>query len=115
MFPNLRPHKTLWTTLTTPGWKWRKLFQSKQQSRNLYQGEIYISDAESTGTSNCHLCHLFTFSKEKEIAGLQQNVDDQAAEIAALQKRVRELEARIEELEEDLENERNSRNRVKKL
>lgn len=52
------------------------------------------------------------FSKEKEIGGLQQNVEDQASEIAALQRKVRELEARIEELEEDLDSERNSKNRV---
>lgn len=53
------------------------------------------------------------FSKEKEIAGLQQNMDDQAAEIAALQRKVRELEAKVEELEEDLENERNNKTRVR--
>lgn len=39
-------------------------------------------------------------------------MDDQAAEIAALQRKVRELEAKIEELEEDLESERNYKNRV---
>lgn len=52
--------------------------------------------------------------KEKEIGTLQQGMEEQAAEIAALQRRVRELEAKIEELEEDLENERNNRNRVRR-
>ena len=60
-----------------------------------------------------HDIFILHFSKEKEIQGLQQNVDDQASEIAALQRRVRELEAKIEELEEDLENERNNKNRVR--
>jgi peptidoglycan hydrolase CwlO-like protein len=55
----------------------------------------------------CTLCR-----KEKEIGALQQNIEEQASEIAALQRKVRELEAKIEELEEDLENERNNRNRV---
>jgi len=54
-----------------------------------------------------------SISKEKEISQLQQNADENGAEIAALQKRVRELEAKIEELEEDLENERNARTRVR--
>ncbi len=52
------------------------------------------------------------YSKDKEIYQLQQNADENAAEIAALQKKIRELEAKIEELEEDLENERNARTRV---
>ena len=56
--------------------------------------------------------HVPLCSKEKEINGLLHNVDDQAAEIAALQKKVRELEAKVEELEEDLENEQNNRHRV---
>ncbi len=43
---------------------------------------------------------------------MQQSMDDQAAEIAALQRKVRELEAKLEELEEDLENERNNKARV---
>ena len=43
---------------------------------------------------------------------MQQNVDEQASEIASLQRKVRELEARIEELEEDLESERNAKSRV---
>ena len=52
------------------------------------------------------------YSKEKEIAGLQQKVEEDATEVAALQKKIRELEAKISELEEDLENERMARQRV---
>ena len=54
----------------------------------------------------------FACSKEKDIGALQQSMDEQASEIASLQRRVRELEARIEELEEDLESERNNKSRV---
>ena len=52
------------------------------------------------------------FSKEKEIANLQQKVEEDASEAAALQKKIRELEAKISELEEDLENEKMARQRV---
>ena len=52
-------------------------------------------------------------SKEKEITGLQQTIEEDQTNIAALQRRIRELEAKIEELEEDLENERALRKRVK--
>lgn len=51
-------------------------------------------------------------SKDKEISALTQKGEEDAATIAGLQKRVKELEARIEELEEDLENERALRTRV---
>ena len=54
----------------------------------------------------------FLYSKEKDSNALQQYVDEQASEIASLQRKVRELEARIEELEEDLESERNAKSRV---
>lgn len=43
---------------------------------------------------------------------MTQKGEEDTAAIAALQKRVKELEARIEELEEDLENERTMRSRV---
>ena len=56
--------------------------------------------------------YLINCSKEKEIAGLQQQVEEDASEVAALQKKIRELEAKISELEEDLENERLARQRV---
>ena len=57
---------------------------------------------------------LFSYcSKEKEITGLQQTIEEDQTNIAALQRRIRELEAKIEELEEDLENERALRKRVK--
>jgi TolA-binding protein len=39
-------------------------------------------------------------------------VEEDASEVAALQKKIRELEAKISELEEDLENERMARQRV---
>lgn len=52
-------------------------------------------------------------SKEKEITGLQQTIEEDQTNIAALQRRIRELEAKIEELEEDLENERALRKRVR--
>lgn len=57
----------------------------------------------------CCLC----CRKEKEIGALHQGMEEQSSEIAALQRKVRELETKIEELEEDLENERNNKNRVK--
>ena len=60
-----------------------------------------------------HCVNLLLFSKEKEIAGLQQNIEEDQTNIAALQRKIRELEAKIEELEEDLENERALRKRVR--
>lgn len=51
-------------------------------------------------------------SKEREIGQLQQKAEEDQSVIATLQKKIRELEARIEELEEDLENERSLRSRV---
>ena len=51
-------------------------------------------------------------SKEKEIANMQLKSDEDAATISSLQKKIRELQARIEELEEDLESERATKNRV---
>lgn len=50
--------------------------------------------------------------KSQEISGLQQNLEEEANNIAALQKRIRELEARVEELEEELEAEKAFRKRV---
>ena len=50
--------------------------------------------------------------KSQEISGLQQSLEDEASNIAALQKRIRELETRIEELEEELEAEKAFRKRV---
>ena len=55
---------------------------------------------------------LHTCSKDREIATLQQKGEDDANEIAALQRRIRDLEAKIEELEEDLQNEKKFRTRV---
>lgn len=55
----------------------------------------------------------FISSKDHEIVGLQQKVEDDANEIATLQRRIRELEAKIEELEEDLQNEKRLRTRVR--
>lgn len=43
---------------------------------------------------------------------MQQKSDEDAATISSLQKKIRELQARIEELEEDLESERAMKNRV---
>ncbi len=43
---------------------------------------------------------------------MAQITDENASEIASLQRKVRELEARIEELDEDLDSERNARSRV---
>ena len=43
---------------------------------------------------------------------MQQQVEEDQSEVAALNKKIRELQARIEELEEDLENERALRKRV---
>ena len=39
-------------------------------------------------------------------------MEEDASEVAALQKKIRELEAKISELEEDLENEKMARSRV---
>ena len=50
--------------------------------------------------------------KSQEISGLQQNLEEEANNVAALQKRIRELEARVEELEEELEAEKAFRKRV---
>lgn len=50
--------------------------------------------------------------KSQEISGLQQSLEDEANNVAALQKKIRELEARIEELEEELEAEKAFRKRV---
>ena len=56
---------------------------------------------------------LYSFSsKDKEIAGLQQKVEEDASEVASLQKRIRDLEAKIGELEEELESERSAKSRV---
>ncbi len=55
-----------------------------------------------------HVC-----SKDKEIASLVLKGDEDAATISALQKKIRELEAKVEELEEDLESERAIRKKVK--
>ena len=73
---------------------------------------IHVKLLSAACQLQCDTAWLYSCRKEKEIGALQQNMEDQAAEIAALQRRVRELEAKIEELEEDLENERNNRNRV---
>ncbi len=51
-------------------------------------------------------------SKEKDIAAMVLKADEDAALITSLQKKIRELEANIEELEEDLESERAIRKRV---
>ena len=51
--------------------------------------------------------------KSQEISGLQQSLEDEASNVAALQKKIRELEARIEELEEELEAEKAFRKRVR--
>ena len=55
---------------------------------------------------------LHRCSKDKEIAALNQRSEDQQSEMAALQRKIRELQARIEELEEELENEKALRSRV---
>lgn len=55
---------------------------------------------------------FFLSSKDQEIVGLQQKGEEDANEIATLQRRIRELEAKIEELEEDLQNEKRLRTRV---
>lgn len=55
---------------------------------------------------------LLYSSKEKEIAAMLQKGDEDAATISSLQKKIRELEAKVEELEEDLESERAIRKRV---
>ena len=52
------------------------------------------------------------FSKDREVGSLQQKGEDDANTIATLQRKIRELEARIEEMEEDLENEKKLRTRV---
>ena len=52
------------------------------------------------------------YSKEKEISELQQTNEDNALEIVSLQKKIRELEASIREMGEDLENEINARSKV---
>ena len=55
-----------------------------------------------------------THSKDKEIAELGTKIEEDASVIAALHKKIRELETRIVELEEDLDNERSVRSRVEK-
>ena len=60
-----------------------------------------------------HVCVSFVSSKDHEIIGLQQKAEEDANEIATLQRRIRELEAKIEELEEDLQNEKRLRTRVR--
>ena len=55
----------------------------------------------------------FSNSKDRDIVVLQQKGEDDANEIASLQRRIRELEAKIEELDEDLENEKRLRQRVR--
>lgn len=72
------------------------------------QGKVYnTSLTEKMSHIVCCAC-----SKEKEITGLQQTIEEDQTTIASLQRRIRELEAKIEELEEDLENERSMRKRV---
>ncbi len=51
-------------------------------------------------------------SKEKEIAALVLKGDEDSSTISTLQKKIRELEAKVEELEEDLESERAIRKKV---
>ena len=46
---------------------------------------------------------------------MQQQVEEDQSEVTALNKKIRELQARIEELEEDLENERALRKRVSSM
>ena len=55
---------------------------------------------------------MFPNSKDREITTLQQKGEDDANEIAALLRRIRDLEAKVQELDEDLENERRLRQRV---
>lgn len=76
--------------------------QIKQNWQNWYSVEHLYNNIHAT----------YFFSKEKEIASLQQKVEEDASEVAALQKKIRELEAKISELEEDLENEKMARQRV---
>lgn len=64
------------------------------------------------GIRGSHVSLVSFNSKEHEIASLQQKGEDDANEIAALQRRIRELEAKIQELDEDLENEKKLRHRV---
>ena len=58
------------------------------------------------------MCSSDICSKDHEIVSLQQKGEDDANEIAALKRRIRELQTKIEELEEDLDNEKKLRSRV---
>lgn len=76
-------------------------------------GNRYVWFICSTVTACTFTCVcVSSSSKDQEILGLQQKIEDDANEVATLQRRIRELEAKIEELEEDLQNEKRLRTRV---
>ena len=52
--------------------------------------------------------------KEGEVADLSARLEDEQNHAAQLQKKIKELQARIDELEEELDNERSNRAKVEK-
>jgi len=58
-------------------------------------------------------CLMFC-RKETEVKSLTAKLEDTEGLVAQLQRKIKELLARIEELEEELEAERNSRSKVRK-
>lgn len=80
----------------------------------IFYGRWWPSVCWPTTAVTHWIWHSFNqFSKDKEIAALNQRSEDQQTEIAALQRKIRELQARIEELEEELESEKALRSRVR--
>ena len=56
---------------------------------------------------------LYSYRKENEIKSLNQRLEDEQGVVAQLQRKIKDLQARLDELEEELEAERQARAKVR--
>ena len=73
-------------------------------------GEIIFETESSTFLAS----HSATFRKDQEINNLSNRLEEEESLVASLKKKIKNLEARIEELEGELEAERQARVKVEK-
>ncbi|NXW02001.1 MYH6 protein, partial [Fregetta grallaria] len=84
-------------------------------SPGLFVHHLQFHESEMFYRQNCH-SRIFPFRgrKEFEMSQLNSKIEDEQAIVMQLQKKIKELQARIEELEEELEAERAARAKVEK-